>query len=90
MAKHQWRSQEAEGLRFFRAEHHGGKWKISSQLKGEEEWTRHEPVDADLWRALRDVLWRKYQRGRCPWELIERIDKILEDGDTAAGNQGTR
>ena len=31
------------------------------------------------WEALREVLWRKYQRGRCPWELINKIDKKLED-----------
>ena len=33
----------------------------------------------DLWITLRDLLWRKYQRKRCPWRLIEAIDKLLED-----------
>jgi len=38
------------------------------------------------------VLWRKYQRGRCPWQFLERIDKRLEDlteGDPdAPGERG--
>jgi hypothetical protein len=32
-----------------------------------------------MWENLRETLWRKYQRKRCPWEHIEQIDKILED-----------
>ena len=35
----------------------------------------------EMWETLRDVLWRKYQRKRCPWELIEAIDKLLEEDD---------
>lgn len=83
MQRHQWREQEDEGVRFYRAEHHAGRWKLLSQLKGDEEWREHEPLTVAEWRMLREVLWRKYQRRRCPWELIERIDKLLaklEDG----------
>ena len=29
--------------------------------------------------TLRGVLWRKYQRKRCPWRFIETIDKLLEE-----------
>jgi hypothetical protein len=36
-------------------------------------------VPEELWRELRDILWRKYQRKRCPWKYIEEIDKLLGD-----------
>ena len=42
------------------------------------EWEQVE-FTRDLWITLRDLLWRKYQRKRCPWRLIEAIDKLLED-----------
>ncbi|MBT44450.1 MAG: hypothetical protein CL922_03265 [Deltaproteobacteria bacterium] len=64
---------------------------MQSQLK-EEEWQLHDPISGEEWGKLREVLWRKYQRGRCPWELLERIDKRLKDlaeGDPdAPGERG--
>ena len=85
MERHQWREDGEEGLRYFRAVHHGGRWTISSRLKDEEEWTPHHPIEPDLWRTLRELLWRKYQRKRCPGKQIEQLDKIIEDG---AGEDG--
>lgn len=89
MQRHTWRERGEEGVRFFRASYHGGKWTLQSQLKGEEEWEAHDPIPEEGWRVLRDVLWRKYQRRRCPWELIEKIDELLaewgEDESSPAG-----
>ena len=78
MESHQWRERTADGLRFFRALHHGGRWSITSRLKGDDEWTGHDPLDPGPWRVLRGILWRKYQRRRCPWESIGEIDRLLE------------
>jgi hypothetical protein len=50
-------------------------------MKGEEEWQPHDSISAPEWRMLRDVLWRKYQRGRCPWKFLEKIDALLEEMD---------
>jgi len=77
MERHEWSEGSGKDRRYTRANHHGGKWEIYSRLRDEEDWTRHDPVDEELWRKLRDVLWRKYQRKRCPWEMIQAIDKIL-------------
>lgn len=79
MQKHQWHVEEEEGRRYWRGEHHGGRWRLLSRWEDEEEWTEHDPISEDEWRALREVLFRKYQRGRCPWKLIERIDQLLGD-----------
>ena len=81
MQQHTWRERTEEGVRFYRASHHASSWILSSQLKGEEEWHAHDPISAHEWRLLRDVLWRKYQRGRCPWKFLEKIDVLLEDMD---------
>jgi hypothetical protein len=78
MEQHRWRERTDDGLRFFRADHHAGRWTIWSQLKGDPDWTRHDPIPDELWRTLRDVLWRKYQRRRCPWEMVDAIDRLLE------------
>lgn len=77
--RHSWRERTDEGVRFYRASHHSSTWQLHSQLKGDEDWQEHQPIGREEWEALREVLWRKYQRGRCPWELINRIDKKLED-----------
>ena len=79
MQRHAWREQTEEGVRFYRASHQSSSWTQQSQLKGEEDWQLHDPITREEWEKLREVLWRKYQRGRCPWKLIERIDKRLED-----------
>ena len=78
MQKHQWREQTEEGLRFYRAVHHGGRWKLLTRLKGDEDWETREELEREDWEKLREVLFNKYQRRRCPWELIERIDRRLE------------
>jgi len=85
MARHEWHEGDGAERRFVRADYHGGGWTVSTRLRDEEEWTPYDPIDEEMWRKLRDVLWRKYQRKRCPWKLIEAIDKILGD-DGAAGN----
>lgn len=79
MQVHKWREQEEEGLRFYKATHHGGRWTLQSQSKDDEEWTSHDPMKREDWEMLREVLFRKYQRRRCPWKFVEGIDKTLEN-----------
>jgi hypothetical protein len=38
-----------------------------------------EYPSVELWVALRDVLFRKYQRRRVPVKFVERVDAILAD-----------
>ncbi|MDA7881430.1 hypothetical protein N9A94_03920 [Akkermansiaceae bacterium] len=77
MQKHQWREQDGEEIRLWRANYHGGKWSLYTRAKEEDDWCRLDPPSTEDWEALRDVLWRKYQRGRCAWNLISKIDKML-------------
>ena len=77
MQKHHWREDDEEGKRLFRATYHAGEWKLYSQLKGEEEWRHHDPIPVELLEKLREVMWNKYQRGRCPHKLVAGIDRML-------------
>ena len=42
-----------------------------------------KPVTEPLWRELREIVWKKYQRKRCPWERVADLDKLLGDAPPA-------
>jgi hypothetical protein len=79
MESHEWNEMTDEGKRYFRATHHAGRWTILTTLKTDPDWVKVEDgeVPEEMWRALREVVWRKYQRKRCPWERVAELDKIL-------------
>ena len=77
MQNHTWRERDDEGLTFYKATVHGGRWTMASQRKDDEEWTRYDPIPDELLEQLRDVVFNKYQRGRCGWKLVAGIDKLL-------------
>lgn len=84
MEVHTWRERTEEGTMMYRACHHACKWKLECAPKvGRAERDNLEWIEVeftrDLWVTLRDLLWRKYQRKRGAWRLIEAIDKLLED-----------
>jgi hypothetical protein len=80
MQKHQWREEDEDGKRIYRATYHASEWKLYSQLKGDDEWEHHDPIPRELLEKLRKVMWNKYQRGRCPHRLVTQIDDMLEAG----------
>ncbi|MGB2559969.1 MAG: hypothetical protein ACPIG6_05170 [Akkermansiaceae bacterium] len=79
MQKHQWREEDDEGAKIYRATHHASEWKLYSQAKGEEDWHHHDPIPKELLQKLRQIIWNKYQRGRCAHKLVVQIDKMLAD-----------
>jgi hypothetical protein len=79
MESHEWNERTDEGKRFYRGNYHGQEWRVLTMLKNDEEWERLESPTEDVWRSLRDIVWKKYQRKRCPWERVASIDKILGD-----------
>ena len=78
MESHEWREKGADDTRYFRATHHAGKWRFQTTLKSEPDWTPIEHPDKELWLTLRDMLWRRYQRKKGAWLVIEKIDLLLE------------
>lgn len=77
---HVWKTRTAEGgRREVRAEKFGKRWRLQAKLKDDQGWTYYEaPLLEDL-LALRDVLWRKYQRKHLSWEDIVAIDALIEE-----------
>jgi hypothetical protein len=78
MEAHEWREKTEEGTRYFRATHHAGGWKFQKTLKTDPDWEQIPHPDAELWMTLRDILWKRYQRKRGSYAIIEKIDKLLE------------
>lgn len=83
MESYSWQDRDADGNKvIYQADYFGGWWQLSCAPKvgrsqrGEVEFTPTEFTE-DTWLALRDHLWRKYQRRRVSWDLIQHIDDIL-------------
>ena len=77
---HIWKTTNEEGeKREVRAERFGGQWRFQAKLKGEEDWTYYDMPEMEDLIELRDVLWRKYQRKRLPWDDIATIDKMIKE-----------
>ena len=79
----EWKERDEDGNWInYRAIHHGSDWRIiwSYKVGRSEEvvWHDVEEITTEMWQTLRDILWRKYQRRRVPFEIVEAIDKLLE------------
>jgi DUF971 family protein len=57
----------------------GGHWKFQAKFKDEAEWTYYDVPLMDDLLALKDVIFRKYQRRRASAEDVESIDKLIRD-----------
>lgn len=80
MESHEWQENGEDGKRFYRGNYQGGKWTVlTTTMKRDPVWDRLDEPAEDVWRSLRDVVWRKYQRKRCPWERVADLDKRLGD-----------
>ena len=77
MQDHNWRERDEEGVIFYRATHHGKTWELRSQRKGDDVWTKHDPMEEEHLETLRDLVFNKYRRGRCGWKLVVQVDKLL-------------
>jgi hypothetical protein len=82
MKKHDWRERAEDGTHtYYRATFHGAKWTLHAQGPDDDMWILHDPMTLEELRSVRDVLWRKYQRRRCPWEEVDRFDKFIEEAE---------
>lgn len=77
---HVWKTTTAEGeKREVRAEKFGKRWRLQAKLKHDPSWTYYdEPLMEDL-VALRDVLFRKYQRKHLSHDDLAAIEKMITD-----------
>ena len=78
---HEWRERaEDRSKRYVRAHWDSREWRFSVLFSEHEgDWEPIEKPNLENWEALRDVLWRKYQRKRLPFKHIESVDKIIAE-----------
>jgi hypothetical protein len=76
---HEWHENRPEGgKRYFRGYYNGRDWRFATTTPEDVDWPDLEKPDLGVWEALRDVLFRKYQRKRLNFRLLDSVDKILE------------
>jgi hypothetical protein len=81
-SQHIWKEKDAEGRkREVRATKFGGVWRLQAKHTDEDDWTYYERPLLDDLLALKDVVFRKYQRRRASSEDVESIEKLLRQYD---------
>jgi len=77
-SQHVWKEKDADGRkREVRVTKFGGAWKFQAKFADEESWTYYDrPLHEDI-TALRDIIFRKYQRRRASAEDVAAIDELL-------------
>ena len=79
-SQHIWTKRDEHGIkREVRATKFGGIWRLQAKTAGDLDWTYYErPLLADL-LALKDILFRKYQRRRASSEDVASVEKLIAD-----------
>jgi len=79
-SQHIWTERDEDGSkREVRATKFGGKWRLQAKTVGDLDWTYYErPLLADL-LALKNILFRKYQRRRASSEDVSSVEKLIAD-----------
>lgn len=91
---HEWHENrtkdEGGGKRYTRAkwDTRFRQWQFYLLLPEFEEWQRIDHPGLAEYEALRDVLWRKYQRKRLALRFVEDVDEILAGLRAEAGVSG--
>lgn len=83
-SQHIWTERDEHGSkREVRATRFGGKWRLQAKTTGDLDWTYYErPLLEDL-LALKDILFRKYQRRRASSEDVASVEKLIDDQSEA-------
>ena len=75
---HIWKEKDRHGKkREVRATKFGGVWRLQAKCKDDSEWTYYDRPLLDDLLALKDVIFRKYQRRRASAEDLQSVEKLL-------------
>ncbi len=82
-AQHVWTEKDSEGRkREVRATKFGGSWRLQSKTAGDLEWTYYDRPQLEDLLALKEILFRKYQRRRASAEDVASIEKLIQEQTT--------
>ena len=88
---HEWRVRDENGARrWYRGYWDSRAWRFASLEVDAERWEPVENPDLEIWKGLRDVIWRKYQRKRLPYKFVERLDAIIAELEEANPQPATQ
>ena len=76
---HVWKETTPDGQRReVRAVKFGGAFRLQAKLRDEVAWTYYEVPLIDDIKELREILFRKYQRRRAPYEDLVLIEEMIK------------
>ncbi len=84
---HEWHERREDGKKlYYRGYWNSREWRMGILEPEIEGWQPVEVPTPEMWLALRDVLFRKYQRKRVPHKMVLRVDAILAGFGITAPN----
>jgi hypothetical protein len=79
-SQHIWTEKDEEGRkREVRVTKFGGLWRFQAKHTDEETWSYYDQPPLEDLRALREIIFRKYQRRRASAEDLASVEKLLRD-----------
>ena len=79
-SQHIWTEKDEDGRkREVRATKFGGVWRLQAKLKDDTEWTYYDVPQLEDLLALKDIVFRKYQRRRASAEDVTAVDKLIKE-----------
>ena len=82
-SQHIWTEKDEEGRkREVRATKFGGVWRLQAKSADDFDWTYYDvPLLEDL-LALKEIIFRKYQRRRASAEDLASVEKLIQERST--------
>ena len=79
-SQHIWTEKDEDGRkREVRATKFGGVWRLQAKSADDPGWTYYDvPLLEDL-LALKDIIFRKYQRRRASAEDLASVEKLIQE-----------
>jgi hypothetical protein len=83
---HEWRERGEDGVkRKYRGYWDSRQWRFALLEPDFEDWEPVEEPGIEVWKSLRDVIWRKYQRKRLPYKFLEGLDATIAEMEEVDG-----
>ena len=84
-SQHIWTEKDDEGRkREVRATKFGGVWRLQAKAAGDLDWTYYDVPPIEDLEALRDIIFRKYQRRRASAEDLAAVEKLIQERKSEA------